>query len=530
MKRFHNNYGFAISTLLYPAFVIIVTLIILTLVVLTNSTFSISKLMSEISGDISDNNTMKSLKENLTAALKETNSNGDVKYYAIGGGVYPNLYNKENTTNWNGNFLTKADGTELAYIDNSKYCAYKLYGMSGIAVYNSNECLEKIADTYNCADIKDLICTGADIGVVAYTSRDSLPTVGPLYNIAVISSTAVGKHYINNQIPSSPTAGDVWVKISNFETNIRFKSYSTELSVDSVKQYDGINWNNVEAYQYYDSKWNSLNASSNIVDGKEYIFNNGTFYIQPTVSTGYVVQSDGTLMRTSAGGQTLSIPYMKTGRHIFVEFVSGGNTYSYSVTLTNGVSSYNAAAFTANGAPDNGIVSMPSSSVIKIDYQNAAFVGTFKIKSIWAELDHEYSSTWNTVSSTGYVDSKRQYIFNNGTFYIQPTVSTGYVIQSDGTLMRTSSGGQTLSIPYAKTGEHVFVEFVGGGNTYSYTVTMSNGSVSYNAAAFTANGAPDYGIVALPSSSVIKLDYQNAAFVGTFKIKSIWAEKDYDSL
>src|SRR5574344_1020530 len=161
-----NKRGFAISTLLYPAFVIIITIVILLLVALVNASFSISKLTNEISGDISDNNTMKSLKNNLKDALTETNSNRDVKYSAVSGSVYPVLSNNENTSGWNGNFYTKTDGTEMAYVNNNKYCAYKLAGMSGIAVYNSGECLKKIADQTNCAEIESLVTVGGGLLII----------------------------------------------------------------------------------------------------------------------------------------------------------------------------------------------------------------------------------------------------------------------------------------------------------------------------------------------------------------------------
>jgi hypothetical protein len=47
----------------------------------------------------------------------------------------------------------------MAYVNNNKYCAYKLAGMSGIAVYNSGECLKKIADQTNCAEIESIYST-----------------------------------------------------------------------------------------------------------------------------------------------------------------------------------------------------------------------------------------------------------------------------------------------------------------------------------------------------------------------------------
>src|SRR5574344_34976 len=254
-----NKKGFAISTLLYPAFVIIITLVVLLLVALVNASFSISKLTNEISGDISDNNTMKSLKSNLKDALTETNSNRDTKYSGVAGSVYPVLNNNENTTNWNGNFYTKTDGTEMAYVDNNKYCAYKLSGMSGIAVYNSGECLKKIADQTNCAEIADLVTTGGGLLII---NSSNIPTVaGANYQMDIISTTPVNGYYLSDIAPTSPTKGMVWIKTSDNGQN---RIYSTTFSqkIDSILQYDGSSWNNIGAFQYYNSKWNNVGKTS----------------------------------------------------------------------------------------------------------------------------------------------------------------------------------------------------------------------------------------------------------------------------
>ena len=154
--------GFAVSSILYPAFIIIITLIVLTLLVLLQSSFSIDKLANEISGYISDNNTMKSMKDSVTNALLETKgtnnfysvSNGKITY---GNGTEFVLTKGENTTNWLGKFYERTDGTQLAYINNGTYCAYKLAEMSGVAVYNTGECANKIGEETGCSDIVNLI-------------------------------------------------------------------------------------------------------------------------------------------------------------------------------------------------------------------------------------------------------------------------------------------------------------------------------------------------------------------------------------
>src|SRR5574344_2623685 len=254
-----NKKGFAISTLLYPAFVIIITLVVLLLVALVNASFSISKLTNEISGDISDNNTMKSLKSNLKDALTETNSNRDTKYSGVAGSVYPVLNNNENTTNWNGNFYTKTDGTEMAYVDNNKYCAYKLSGMSGIAVYNSGECLKKIADQTNCAEIEALVTSSG--GFVITNSTATPVDKGALYQIDIISSITPNGYIISDSAPTTQENGMVWIKTA-LSTSIKIHSNNISQSIDSIYQYDGTNWNPVGAFQYYNSIWNYLGQST----------------------------------------------------------------------------------------------------------------------------------------------------------------------------------------------------------------------------------------------------------------------------
>ena len=166
-----NRKGFTVSSIMYPTFIIIITLVVLTLISLIQSTFSINKLVGEIKGDITDNNTMKSLKGNAEDVLKETNSVSTL-YNATDGKIYTvdssgnktavNLTGNENTTNWQGQFFTKADGTENMLINNGTYCAYKIGNMSGVAVYNSgtdsvSECAKKIGTDTNCSDVVTLM-------------------------------------------------------------------------------------------------------------------------------------------------------------------------------------------------------------------------------------------------------------------------------------------------------------------------------------------------------------------------------------
>jgi len=145
--------GFAVSSILYPAFIIIITLVMIILLMLIQSTFSMNKVTNETQGDLSDNNTMKSLKESLTQVLKEIPKS--TKYEASDGTI-KGLTTTANITHWTGKFYVKSDGTEMAYIDNGKYCAFKVGNMSGVAVYNSGECIQKLATEMNCSELSDL--------------------------------------------------------------------------------------------------------------------------------------------------------------------------------------------------------------------------------------------------------------------------------------------------------------------------------------------------------------------------------------
>lgn len=145
--------GFAVSSILYPAFIIIITLVMIILLMLIQSTFSMNKVTNETQGDLSDNNTMKSLKESLTQVLKEIPKS--TKYEASDGTI-KGLTTTANITHWTGKFYVKSDGTEMAYIDNGKYCAFKVGNMSGVAVYNSGECIQKLAEEMDCSELSDL--------------------------------------------------------------------------------------------------------------------------------------------------------------------------------------------------------------------------------------------------------------------------------------------------------------------------------------------------------------------------------------
>ena len=172
---FLNKKGFAVSSILYPAFIIIITITVL--ITLIQSSFSIGKLTTELQGDMSDDNTMKSLKDSSEMVLKDSkgkiswsgDADGKINMYNVTQGsiklvnqsgkeVDSDLKTEANTTNWKGRFFTEEDGSQFLLINNGKYCAYKTGDMSGVAVYNSgdgttNECVQKLAEQTNCSEV-----------------------------------------------------------------------------------------------------------------------------------------------------------------------------------------------------------------------------------------------------------------------------------------------------------------------------------------------------------------------------------------
>jgi hypothetical protein len=319
-----NRKGFAISTLLYPAFVIIITIVILLLLVLVNSSYSISKLTYEISGDISDNNTMKSLKYNLSQALKESSSNRDTLYVASYGSISPKLLNNEVTNKWNGSFYTKTDGTDMAYIDNKKYCAYKLSGMSGIAVYNTGDCLTKIADQTGCDDIKNLVCASGSLGF-NIQAVSAVPTQAPNvvgFDLAVNTTIEITGYRISAKEPTDKYQGMVWV-IENINSTYTLTSEELDVPISYVMQYNNGTWENKEAYIYdrATSSWVTLYNKIDYVYKYSYTGKRQTFTAQ--FSGYYTVQLWGASGGNGGrGAYTQGDIYLNSGDKLYV-YVGG---------------------------------------------------------------------------------------------------------------------------------------------------------------------------------------------------------------
>jgi len=131
-NRLASNKGFAISSLLYPVFILIITFTVLTLLTLIQSSFSVNKLTSEVQGNLTDNNTMKSMKENAQSVLNDSKDRNTINWVNDPDGKI-NLYNvtqgniklvnqsgqeidsdltiNPNTIDWTGRFFTESDGS-----------------------------------------------------------------------------------------------------------------------------------------------------------------------------------------------------------------------------------------------------------------------------------------------------------------------------------------------------------------------------------------------------------------------------------
>ena len=54
----------------------------------------------------------------------------------------------------------------------------------------------------------------AGLNVRAYSTAVSLPAIAANNEIGIITTTTLNKVYAQAEIPASPTAGDVWMKLS----------------------------------------------------------------------------------------------------------------------------------------------------------------------------------------------------------------------------------------------------------------------------------------------------------------------------
>lgn len=246
-----NNKGFTLSTILYPVFLIIITISILFLLIVLNTNYSINRITNDILAYISSDLSSKGLKENLEKALVESETKKGYKYNAYNGGVFPSLVNKTiNTYKWTGSFQTKVDGKQFAYIDNTKYCGFKLPNMSGVAVYNKGECIAKIKELTGCNNLpEELSVAVEDFSIINFDTSNQIPNSSTDYLVAIVSNQMANGYVIANDEPVNKSVGLIWFKI-NLNSDLILRNIYSEYPIDGVYQYNGTKFVQLEAYQY----------------------------------------------------------------------------------------------------------------------------------------------------------------------------------------------------------------------------------------------------------------------------------------
>lgn len=95
---------------------------------------------------------------------------------------------------------------------------------------------------------------GGGVTAEAYESEDALPSSATDGEIAVISSTAVGEVYVQNEEPGEPQEGDVWVTFV-IAGNVPVVAGNVTIYPMKAFQYiDGV-WASVDMKMYKDGEW-----------------------------------------------------------------------------------------------------------------------------------------------------------------------------------------------------------------------------------------------------------------------------------
>lgn len=242
-----DNRGFSFSGLVYPMFLMVITLIIAIVTGVIITSFSYEKVRSNIMDVINDDNSPMALKNNMKRLMNYMDDNSD--YAFKDGTARPYLSLTLNTNNWNGRTYT-ADGNKIGYIDNNSYCAFKLPNMSGIEVMNSGECIETMK-LYE--GIESLVCPPSSPQIITATSvptLDAVPLNGTEGDIVIVSDVAVPENgFIMSRAVPEASEGRVWIGINDYP-NFAVKHNNIIADASFVRQYKNGNWQEVTAYQY----------------------------------------------------------------------------------------------------------------------------------------------------------------------------------------------------------------------------------------------------------------------------------------
>lgn len=185
---------------------------------------------------------------------------------------------------------------------------------------------------------------GIDLTVIGGTSQPASPSENTVW---VNTATSIGEVYIQSTAPESPAAGDVW--INNFvkgETLQVSESPYLEITVGTVKQYNGSSWTDPDVQIYKNGAWHTSAL---------YIFSDGKYSDYGVFDTGYSGSSSSTspisgISITTYGGETcLKVP-----------LVGSSTYYTRYISSPIDVTKYNTMSVTAHSPNLSGSSSYPN--------------------------------------------------------------------------------------------------------------------------------------------------------------------------
>lgn len=313
-----NNKGFSFSGLVYPLFLILITLITVIVSGMIITSFSLEKIKNDISGVISGDNTQRSLKKNFERAMTNLTYNED--YVATDGVVKPSLTDNINTTDWTGRFYRTPEG-DVGFIDNKSFCAYKMPGMTGIEVYNSGDCIERMK---SYGGIESLVCPPVVKESLDVGNSNSIPTTNGVENqIMIVTNIAVNGFMVSETIPTAQE-GMIWFVTGKYNDLI-IKQNNANIKIAGVKQYQSNAWVDVPTYQYINNSWELITNTPTF-----YTYN-GSYQVFEAPSNGkYLLEAWGSRSVSTTekgrGAYTRGIIYLTSGTKLYIYAGQEGNS------------------------------------------------------------------------------------------------------------------------------------------------------------------------------------------------------------
>lgn len=94
----------------------------------------------------------------------------------------------------------------------------------------------------------------ATTNIITIASETELPANPKEGTIAIVTTTAIGKIYAQSIIPESPSVGDLWFAPSGV-ANVVYIAEKEAYAIKAIKQYNGTDWETVNAFQYSEGAW-----------------------------------------------------------------------------------------------------------------------------------------------------------------------------------------------------------------------------------------------------------------------------------